>query len=730
MIHARKLIIVTGVLGLIGCAPSTRPSGELPTVTLDTTHVTLYDTGLAQFERQADIAGAARLTIKTTTAHLDDLVSSLIVATDKEVRVTGVEYESTQNLVQAVAASGFAKAMISEEKGYEKPSDLAGYARALVGTEVVVMTEEGELRGTVLDCVAKRAGSTGNDASDESSHDDNAGAKNGRAGDDAESLVLVDDRGALNMMDLARVARISPTSSREASALKNFAAQLGESGGYTETEVDLETAPGSSGRLAVSYIRQAPLWRTLYRLTVKDKELVLEAWAVVHNDTPEDWRDVSMTLVSGLPASYVMSTASPRYMHRESLALDDEEAVLMPQLGSETPDSILFPSELVARDDMSSFGYGGGGGSGSGYGQGAGGLSGRRAKAPRLSGERASSLIDVGAPAAAVQAEAEVAGEISTYKALTPVTIRSGASAMVPVLRKALVGEAFVRIEPGTDPLTCVRAVNTTGLVLQRGAASVFSGGRFRGQSEIGRTEPEETSIWCFGEDPDVTFDEEEESRWEHKALEWKDRQLMAHGIKTTERRYTIDNKAGQPRRLALMMSRNRNGRFLTKETPLEGEYDTSFLFILDVARRSEAEKTIVKEEGIMRSVRLDEASLTELIEEARVSVAQRKILRDALEKQQKIVEHQKEIEVCQDKIRKLEESIEQLRMNLKSVPKLEGAAATADGILKEIMSKEKSITREKETIEKHGAEVSTLVEAQKEILAAVGTPDKTAVAK
>ena len=74
-------------------------------------------------------------------------------------------------------------------------------------------------------------------------------------------------------------------------------------------------------------------------------------------------------------------------------------------------------------------------------------------------------LIDIGAPAAEVRAKAEVEGEISTYKALTPVTIRSGASALVPVLRVTLAGEAFVLLDRGESPETCVRAVNTTGLV-------------------------------------------------------------------------------------------------------------------------------------------------------------------------------------------------------------------------------------------------------------------------
>lgn len=715
--------LVWFVFAAAGCMPASRPKSPPLFESLETTHVTLYDCGLAQYERQATVQGEMRLPIQTTTAHLDDLVSSLVLATDKNVRVTGVEYPSTQNLVQATSASGFAKSMISDAEGYQKPDDLAGYARALTGTEVVVQKRDTEtVRGTMLDCVDEDAPKLNDDEDEPQKY---SALKDERRDDSyaGKTLVLVEQTGALVLVALRDVMRIEPLSKREAEALRSFASQLGRTGGYTETEVTLTTAPGSSGKLAVSYIRQSPLWRTIYKITAGQKNVTLEAWAVVHNDTPEDWKDISMTLISGLPASYVMSTASPRYMERETLVLDEDTASMMPQLGSDTPDSILYPSVLTAQSSVMS-GFGSGSGSGGGYTQGAGSLSGRKARAPVVSVERSSSLIALGTPAAEVQTANEVEGEISTYSAQSKVTVRAGASAMVPILRETLVGEAFVLLShiDGSQK-TCVRAVNDTGLVLQRGAASVFSDGRFRGQTEIEMTEPEETRIWCFGEDRDVSFSIREETTWQHRALEWRKNSLYVHGIKTTAAEYTVHNNAGLPRRLAVLLSKNLNGRFLLEEPIIEGEEDTSFLVMLDMAKRSNTVKTYRKEEGLEKSIVPSEASLTELLAEAAVSVAHKDVLNKALEQQKKIDAVSADMEAAQMKIDKFQAAIVRLKANLAAVPALEGSAATADMILRESMDNENRIVAMQETIERLRASIIPIQELRDQILSAVGTP-------
>ncbi|MBL8881280.1 MAG: DUF4139 domain-containing protein, partial [Phycisphaerales bacterium] len=67
----------------------------------------------------------------------------------------------------------------------------------------------------------------------------------------------------------------------------------------------------------VSYIQEAPVWKTSYRLVLDDeKQPLLQGWAIVENTTEEDWRDVQLTLVSGRPISFVMNLYDPLYVPR------------------------------------------------------------------------------------------------------------------------------------------------------------------------------------------------------------------------------------------------------------------------------------------------------------------------------------------------------------------------------------------------------------------------------
>src|SRR5205814_3318235 len=75
----------------------------------------------------------------------------------------------------------------------------------------------------------------------------------------------------------------------------------------------------SNGKRAVrvGYIQETPIWKTSYRLVLKDNEApFLQGWAIVENTTEEDWNKVDLTLVSGRPISFIMDLYQPLYIPR------------------------------------------------------------------------------------------------------------------------------------------------------------------------------------------------------------------------------------------------------------------------------------------------------------------------------------------------------------------------------------------------------------------------------
>jgi hypothetical protein len=670
-------VLIAAALGL-GCTTAhtiARPA-------FGTTHVTLYDCGLAQIERQADVEGASKLTIDVEQAHLDDLLASLVLATDGTVKVKGVGFPGVQNLGQAVASSGFANSMLDGSGGLEMPADLIGYARALVGTSVVIRDAKGgEMKGTILDAVLP----PGQEPDGE-----------GHVAPADPIMVVVTASGALRWVPLSTVSEVAPASQLEASSIKNFAAALGQANGFNETTLVLETTPESKGKLAASYVRQIPVWRTVYKTRVVEGKVILEAWAVVHNDTSEDWIDVSMTLVSGLPSSYVFSVASPRYSHREIVEAPGGEGEMMPQLGAMTPDALLYDWDIYHAD---SFGYGGlgGGGYGAGYGYGLGSM-GTIGHGGGGYGEAASSLLVVGESAAEEGMYAEVEKEISTYTAMSTVTLPSGGTSLVPLIQRELPGEAFTMLSRGDAPSSCVRIENTTGLVLQPGMSSFYIDGRFRGQDDLDRLEPGDVRVLCYGEDMDVEFDTETTVEEAHAALEWRNDALWVHTLRTTTTDYTIENFAGQPRDLAIEITHIANGRVISPKELLTTDLDTRKLHPFPVEPRSKTEKRIVIEEGVMTHVPLDLASFDRILDAGTLPEGYAK----ALEAGRPVLEDKKKLEAQvaekEKAIRELDEKVTWQKDLLASVPQTDGKSKAVDTILAEIMdAKKRSATLAKE---------------------------------
>jgi hypothetical protein len=112
------------------------------------------------------------------------------------------------------------------------------------------------------------------------------------------------------------------------------------------------TANGRGARdLFVSYVVEAPVWKTTYRVVLDEKKKpFLQGWAVVDNVQDEDWTNVSLSLVAGMPVSFIQDLQQPRYKRRPVIAPPDEMA-MTPQVAeaAKKPMRAEIASGLVGR---------------------------------------------------------------------------------------------------------------------------------------------------------------------------------------------------------------------------------------------------------------------------------------------------------------------------------------------------------------------------------------------
>src|SRR5581483_6983142 len=59
---------------------------------------------------------------------------------------------------------------------------------------------------------------------------------------------------------------------------------------------------------------------------------MIQGWAVVDNTQDEDWENVRLSLIAGLPVSFVHDLYTPRYIKRPVVQVKETTGVLPPEV--------------------------------------------------------------------------------------------------------------------------------------------------------------------------------------------------------------------------------------------------------------------------------------------------------------------------------------------------------------------------------------------------------------
>src|SRR5207302_8220399 len=91
--------------------------------------------------------------------------------------------------------------------------------------------------------------------------------------------------------------------------------------------------------IRLSYTLEAPVWKATYRIILGEegKPPLIQGWAVVDNTQDEDWENVQLALIAGLPISFVHDLYTPRYIRRPVVAVQETTGVLPPEVEEGIP---------------------------------------------------------------------------------------------------------------------------------------------------------------------------------------------------------------------------------------------------------------------------------------------------------------------------------------------------------------------------------------------------------
>ena len=551
-----------------------------------------------------------------------------MLSSDKKTSVAGIDFGSSVSRSMARVLAGLPSAG-------DAPIKYTELMKSLKGARVEVKTAKQAFTGRLIDVLQPN---------ESESEDCVPSAKLQLAGMSPKkesaapcvlrkntTLLLLTKSSEIRRFKAPDVVSVRPTDKGFSSRLGSALDALSVRGHQSDRALRLLAGKGEA--VTLGYVAEAPLWRSTYRL-VLDKRAdhgTLQGWALVHNDTDEDWKRVDVELVNGQPDSFLFPLAAPRYARRQ-LVTPEQELSTVPQLLDKTVDN-MWGDEIGDSFGAGGMGLSGVGRGGGGHGEGIGlGSVGTVGHGGGSGGLGSSSLLAVGNLANVAKADGVESGALFRYSLKNPIDLRARGSALVPFLQEQIAARRIAYFDrPGEPARSAVSLKNLTKQTLPAGPISIFSDGGFAGESGLDRMKPTESRILRYGFDLDVELTEEHDRfEDETRMLTFTGDQLVVHFIREHDVSYQIVNRSSAARTLYLALGYVNNASVEgADELDFDGATNRA-VAVFRVGPKKQLRRRLRVEEGVSRHVSLKtlgSRDLRKLAASKKLPAAQKKLL-------------------------------------------------------------------------------------------------------
>ncbi len=599
------LVVGLGRIGAVGAAEeplgASRDDGSLSLASVD-----LYTGGVGLFRFEGDLEAGETVELRLPREHVPDVLKSLLIQ----------------------GADGSAVPVLSFDTADRIERRLQGNFLDLSGSPDRAALLQ-RLRGERVSLIGP-ASATGRIVALEERPVDE-----GRR----ELFLTLFGEDGLQEVSLADVDRIVFADENLNSEFEGLLRVLREARIDQERVLRLRVGSGYAGPVTVSYLHEAPVWKTSYRLVLGSTgEYRLQGWGHVDNTTAIPWRNVEVTLVSSRPVAFRMDLLTPLHADRPTLA-PPQATVLAPRTFSEmeaapapAPEAEAYPSRRAFDEALG------------------------EAETPGAAGATASAI-----PTAV------------RYRIVAEVELPPGSGAMLPIFDTRIPGRrvSLYRRDDGTTPRAGVEVTNETGLALLAGPVTVLESGSFVGDALTSDLAAGESTILTYALDSDTTVLTEAQSEPETiSSVRIADGMLIARRLRSLRTVYRYEHHGERLGTLVIEHPKqpgwevvggpgpaSESESFLRFEVPLTG-----------VSDRLE----IVEEQPVSTSVALDRLTTDQIsfyLSRPVIDAETADTLRGLSEILTRLSETDRELGTTSREIDALFRDQERIRSNLEAVP-------------------------------------------------------------
>jgi hypothetical protein len=275
--------------------PTADPPGkeiDAPAPALAIGQVILFSSGVGYFQREGVVEGNARVELSFPGSDVNDLLKSLVLQDLGGGKISTITYDSPDPVEKTLKSFALD---LTNNPTFGQLLNQARGEKIEVTIHQTTIYPQASLTGVVVGMESHPAGL-------------------GQPEVDMLNLLCADGLRSVNLAHIQRVRFLSPLLDNE------FKRALEVLAGAHDTQkkaVILGFNGAGKRRVRVGYVIDNPIWKTSYRLVLRDKDKPhLQGWAIIENRSDEDWKHVRIALVSGRPISFQMGLYEPLYVPR------------------------------------------------------------------------------------------------------------------------------------------------------------------------------------------------------------------------------------------------------------------------------------------------------------------------------------------------------------------------------------------------------------------------------
>jgi hypothetical protein len=662
--------------------------------------VVLFSSGVGYFQREGQVEGTQRIDLSFATQDINDLIKSMTLRDVDGGAVTAVSYDSNvpvERTLQSFAIN------LTSNPSFSAILNQACGEKVEVTLQQANATQPGTLTGSIVGVEHKQL-TVGKDVVDV----------------ECLNLWCADGMRSLKLAEVQRVRFLNAIMESEFRKALDTLAQGHDS---QKKAVSIHFAGQGKRDVKVGYVVENPIWKTSYRLVLpplkKDDEKKAEAkkpylqgWAVVENQTDEDWNGVRMALISGRPISFQMNLYDALFIKRPVVE-PDLFASLRPVAysgGLHGKQAMNFNVDRMEELSVP----------GPVTPNGAVGIAGTpavrlpAAKRPERVQDmaRIEQELDLKHGVTSAASAAKL-GDYFQYAIDHAVNLPRQKSALLPIVTKDVESERVSIYNEQTQakfPLLGLIFKNTTGMHLMQGPITVYEGAMYAGDARILDLQKDERRLLSYAIDLGV----------EVQAVPQSDNGILTSvkvikGIMHTtskikdSKTYTIVNRTDTDRLVLLEHPNRTDFKLTSQDKPWETASDVH-RFKVNVAAGKTTTYKVSEEKEFASTVALtnsDDDGIRLVIKQPVTSPAVKKALEQVLAMRSKLAASERDLQLQEKQLKSITDDQDRLRKNLKEMPP---EAAAYKRYLKKFDDQETEIERLQKLIK----ELQDFVHAQR----------------